>query len=65
MYAAGVRCTDCHDAHIASAFAVEGNGVCQQCHGTAANESPSLPAAAGTTRRPTIATRQRGAARNA
>jgi predicted CXXCH cytochrome family protein len=44
MYASGVRCTDCHDAHT-SRLKVEGNGVCLQCHGTTPN--PKFPAAAG------------------
>jgi predicted CXXCH cytochrome family protein len=31
MYAAGVRCTDCHDPHTAQLIA-DGNAVCTQCH---------------------------------
>ena len=31
MHAAGVRCTDCHDAHRLTLRA-EGNSVCTQCH---------------------------------
>ena len=31
MYAAGVRCTDCHDAHSAGLKA-PGNDLCVQCH---------------------------------
>ena len=31
MHAAGVRCTDCHDAHRLTLRA-EGNAVCTQCH---------------------------------
>ena len=44
MYAAGVRCTDCHDAHT-SKLKVQGNGVCLQCHGATPN--PKFPSAAG------------------
>jgi predicted CXXCH cytochrome family protein len=44
MYANGVRCTDCHDAHT-SKLKIAGNGVCLQCHGATAN--PKFPAAAG------------------
>jgi predicted CXXCH cytochrome family protein len=36
MYANGVRCTDCHDAHTAGLKA-EGNAVCAQCHSPAGN----------------------------
>ncbi len=35
MYAAGVKCTDCHDPHSGRTKA-EGNGLCTQCH----NETP-------------------------
>ncbi|TKB43026.1 multiheme c-type cytochrome [Thalassotalea mangrovi] len=31
MYAAGVNCLDCHDAHTMK-IKVEGNGLCLQCH---------------------------------
>jgi predicted CXXCH cytochrome family protein len=31
MHRAGVRCSDCHDAH-SSKLRVQGNGVCAQCH---------------------------------
>ncbi len=31
MYAAGVRCTDCHDAHSLRLVA-DGNGLCTRCH---------------------------------
>lgn len=42
MYANGVRCTDCHDAHTANRVA-EGNAVCTQCHSEAGNARfPSL-----------------------
>ena len=44
MYAQGVRCTDCHDAHTLRLRA-EGNGVCLQCHG--AEPNPRFPQAAG------------------
>ena len=36
MYAKGVRCTDCHDAHSLKLKA-EGNAVCTQCHQGAGN----------------------------
>ena len=36
MYAAGVGCLDCHDAHTAELVA-EGNAVCTQCHSPAGN----------------------------
>jgi predicted CXXCH cytochrome family protein len=32
MYAAGVRCTDCHDPHSLRLVA-EGNALCTRCHG--------------------------------
>lgn len=42
MYANGVACTDCHNAHTAEPVA-EGNAVCTQCHSPAGNERfPSL-----------------------
>ncbi len=42
MYAKGVGCMDCHDAHRAELIA-DGNGVCTQCHSPAGNpEFPSL-----------------------
>ena len=44
MYAQGVRCTDCHDAHTLKLKA-EGNGVCLQCHRETPN--PGFPSAAG------------------
>ncbi len=40
MYAQGVGCTNCHDAHRAELKAV-GNGVCTQCHSPAGN--PDFP----------------------
>jgi hypothetical protein len=40
MYAAGVGCLDCHDAHTAQVIA-EGNAVCTQCHSPAGN--PDFP----------------------
>ena len=36
MYAHGVRCTDCHDAHT-SKLKLAGNAVCLQCHTQPAN----------------------------
>ena len=36
MYARGVRCTDCHNAHTTKLKA-EGNAVCTQCHSPAGN----------------------------
>ena len=36
MYAQGVRCTDCHDAHSLKLKA-DGNAVCTQCHQSAGN----------------------------
>ena len=45
MYAKGVRCTDCHDAHSTQRIE-DGNAVCTQCHSTAGNPRfPSLPRA--------------------
>ncbi len=44
MYAKGVGCLDCHDAHGAQLVA-EGNGVCTQCHSPAGNaDYPTLQA---------------------
>ena len=43
MYASGVSCLDCHDAHSARLLAA-GNAVCTQCHSPAGN--PLFPAAA-------------------
>lgn len=40
MYAQGVGCLDCHDAHTATLRA-EGNAVCAQCHSLAGN--PGYP----------------------
>lgn len=40
MYAKGVSCTNCHEAHTADLKA-EGNGVCTQCHSEA--ENPDFP----------------------
>jgi len=40
MHAAGVGCSDCHDAHSARRRA-EGNALCTQCHSPAGN--PSFP----------------------
>jgi hypothetical protein len=34
MHAAGVRCSDCHNAH-SGALRLPGNGVCSQCHNPA------------------------------
>ena len=44
MYAHGVRCTDCHDAHT-SRLKRDGNAVCLQCHTQPANAR--FPSAAG------------------
>jgi hypothetical protein len=45
MYAAGVGCIDCHEAHTAE-LRLEGNAVCAQCHSPAANpDYPTLVAA--------------------
>jgi predicted CXXCH cytochrome family protein len=42
MHAAGVQCTDCHDAHSAR-LRTTGNGLCVQCHNPAGNPRfPSL-----------------------
>ena len=43
MYAQGVGCLDCHDAHTAELVAT-GNAVCTQCHSPAGN--PGIPALA-------------------
>lgn len=40
MYAKGVRCSDCHDAHSAE-LRMEGNALCIQCHSPAGN--PRFP----------------------
>ena len=40
MYAAGVGCLDCHDAHTTERVA-EGNAVCTQCHSPSGN--PDFP----------------------
>lgn len=40
MYARGVGCTNCHDAH-STELKAEGNGVCAQCHSPAGN--PAFP----------------------
>lgn len=40
MYAAGVRCSNCHEPHGATLRA-EGNAVCTQCHAPAGN--PAFP----------------------
>lgn len=46
MYAQGVGCLDCHDAHSGKLVA-EGNAVCTQCHAPAGNpDFPTLPLAA-------------------
>ncbi|MDW4497950.1 multiheme c-type cytochrome [Sulfitobacter sp. D35] len=45
MYAMGVGCTNCHDAH-STRLVAEGNAVCTQCHSPAGNpDFPSLPMA--------------------
>lgn len=44
MYARGVVCTDCHDAHT-SKLRQSGNAVCTQCHSAATDRRrPDLPA---------------------
>jgi len=40
MYAAGVKCTNCHDAH-SYALHLEGNAICTQCHNPGGN--PAFP----------------------
>jgi predicted CXXCH cytochrome family protein len=46
MYAAGVRCSDCHDPHTARLIA-DGNAVCTQCHNPVGREGfPTLTPAA-------------------
>ncbi|MGZ6060358.1 MAG: tetratricopeptide repeat protein [Myxococcaceae bacterium] len=40
MYAFGVRCTDCHDAHSGKRLA-EGNALCTRCHQADAYDAPS------------------------
>ncbi len=40
MYAKGVGCSDCHDAHTATRLA-DGNALCTQCHSTTGN--PRFP----------------------
>jgi predicted CXXCH cytochrome family protein len=40
MYASGVGCTDCHDAHSARRHA-EGNALCTRCHRAEAYDVPS------------------------
>ncbi len=40
MYAFGVRCTDCHDAHSGKRLA-EGNALCTRCHQAQAYDAPS------------------------
>ncbi len=45
MYAEGVSCANCHDAH-SGGLLVAGNGLCTQCHNPAGNpDFPSLPLA--------------------
>jgi predicted CXXCH cytochrome family protein len=42
MYAAGVRCTNCHQPH-GYALKLEGNALCTQCHSIGGNEAfPTL-----------------------
>jgi len=44
MYAAGVRCSDCHDAHSGK-LAAGGNALCVRCHSPQANAKfPTLKA---------------------
>jgi predicted CXXCH cytochrome family protein len=40
MYAAGVRCSDCHEPHSGELFA-EGNALCTRCHAPARFDTPS------------------------
>jgi predicted CXXCH cytochrome family protein len=40
MYAAGVRCSDCHEPHSATLRA-EGNALCTRCHAPATFDAPS------------------------
>ena len=40
MYRRGVRCTDCHDPHLAT-LRLAGNALCLQCHSVAGN--PRFP----------------------
>ncbi len=40
MYAAGVKCTNCHDAH-SYRVRLDGNGLCTQCHNPSGN--PAFP----------------------
>ncbi len=43
MFVAGVRCTDCHDAHSLE-LREDGDAVCMQCHGGAGTERfPGMP----------------------
>lgn len=43
MYAKGVQCGDCHDAHTAR-IRLQGNAVCTQCHSPQGNPRfPTLP----------------------
>ena len=44
MYARGVGCLNCHDAHTAELVA-DGNAVCTQCHSPAGN--PAFPTLSG------------------
>lgn len=45
MAAKGVRCSDCHDPHLAAPIALD-NSLCTQCHNPAGNPRfPSLPLA--------------------
>jgi predicted CXXCH cytochrome family protein len=40
MFAAGVVCSDCHDAH-SGGLRAEGNGLCAPCHRAAAYDTPA------------------------
>ncbi len=46
MYAAGVRCSDCHDPHSAGLRA-EGNALCVQCHNPSGQASRAVINSAG------------------
>ncbi len=41
MYASGVTCSNCHDAHSGELVADDTNGVCAQCHSP--NGNPDFP----------------------
>jgi len=47
MYAAGVRCVDCHDPHTSKNI-VTGNALCLRCHGAPVAPAPKIEEAAHT-----------------